>query len=147
MSLAVTNLDFIIPGHRVEEQENSRVTLTKRNPQTGSSIAIALAAGLAALMIHCVRLYGIRNNKLNLPNDAPLKNIKLRMKKTFQDMAKEREGIQKYVDVWGTFYQASEAFKAKKDERREAGKDEKRLQEIEDSKLEIVKKLAQKWII
>jgi len=54
-------VDFILPGENVEIKEE-HYTITDRehdSPQTGSSIATALAVGLAALIIQCVKLGAI----------------------------------------------------------------------------------------
>lgn len=54
-------VDFILPGHNVEVREEDRVDEEQDTPKTGSSVATALAAGLAALVIHCVRLGAVYN--------------------------------------------------------------------------------------
>ncbi|KAI1380597.1 hypothetical protein F4677DRAFT_192150 [Hypoxylon crocopeplum] len=53
-----SQLDFILPGHEVTERDDA-IEVEKNSPKTGSSVATALAAGLAALIIHCVRLAAI----------------------------------------------------------------------------------------
>ncbi|KAK3983956.1 hypothetical protein QBC44DRAFT_302234 [Cladorrhinum sp. PSN332] len=55
------SVDFILPGEGVEIREKDRVREQDDIPKTGSSVATALAAGLAALIIHCVRLGAIYN--------------------------------------------------------------------------------------
>ncbi|CAO2650409.1 Nn.00g017010.m01.CDS01 [Neocucurbitaria sp. VM-36] len=60
--------DFILPGENVGIKASHKMISPEdvRFPNTGSSIATALAAGLAALVIHCVRLGAIYNyHKLN----------------------------------------------------------------------------------
>ncbi|KAJ0422256.1 peptidase S8/S53 domain-containing protein [Aspergillus carlsbadensis] len=56
------DVDYILPGHNVLPHSNDLVgTDGPMTPMTGSSVATALAAGLAALIIHCVRLGAIYN--------------------------------------------------------------------------------------
>ena len=57
------SVNFILPGHNVEYREDDKTNEVDENiPKTGSSVATALAAGLAALIIHCVRLGAIYNH-------------------------------------------------------------------------------------
>ncbi|KAJ5682970.1 hypothetical protein N7462_006135 [Penicillium macrosclerotiorum] len=53
---ADTPVDYILPGERVTMREDDQVFELDKKPETGSSVATALAAGLAALIIDCVRL-------------------------------------------------------------------------------------------
>ena len=54
-------LDFIFPGQEVLERRPKGVPLVKIQAHSGSSIATALASGLAALVLHSVRLGAIYN--------------------------------------------------------------------------------------
>lgn len=56
-----SSVDFILPGHNVELREGDKIQEEDDIPKTGSSVATALAAGLAALIISCVRLGAIYN--------------------------------------------------------------------------------------
>ena len=49
-------LDYILPGHEVLERKPKGV---KSDSHTGSSVATALAAGLAAMILHCVKVGAI----------------------------------------------------------------------------------------
>ncbi|KAK3374165.1 hypothetical protein B0T24DRAFT_554041 [Lasiosphaeria ovina] len=75
-------LDFILPGHNVEMGEADKIHEEDDIPKTGSSVATALAAGLAALIIHVVRLgaiYNFHRRKSNDPNavsEESLRTIK-----------------------------------------------------------------------
>lgn len=51
-------LDYILPGHEVHERKPKGV---RSDSHTGSSVATALAAGLAATIIHCIRVGAIYN--------------------------------------------------------------------------------------
>ncbi|KIW80117.1 hypothetical protein Z517_06732 [Fonsecaea pedrosoi CBS 271.37] len=53
-----SQLDFILPGHEVRERGSDAIKVDD-SLKSGSSVATALAAGLAALVIHCVRLGAI----------------------------------------------------------------------------------------
>jgi len=68
------NVDFILPGHKVDFKEGDKVDEKDDTPRTGSSVATALAAGLAALIIHCVRLGAIYNFHNGKGNDASVVN-------------------------------------------------------------------------
>ena len=51
-----TNIDFIFPGHKVvKERYNEDVRIQSCNLLTGSSVATAIAAGFAALILDCVQ--------------------------------------------------------------------------------------------
>ncbi len=68
------NIDFIFPGLKVvQERYHQEALLQKCNLLTGSSVATALAAGLAALVLDCVKLAALhytnllkKREKLNL---------------------------------------------------------------------------------
>ena len=51
-----SNIDFIFPGHEVVQERYKEALLQNSNLLTGSSVATAIAAGLAALVLDCVRL-------------------------------------------------------------------------------------------
>ena len=51
-----SNIDFIFPGHEVVLERYEDALLHNSNLLTGSSVATAIAAGLAALVLDCVRL-------------------------------------------------------------------------------------------
>lgn len=52
-------VDYILPGHEVYEKKPKYGPVPKTESHSGSSIANALAAGLAALILHCARLVAI----------------------------------------------------------------------------------------
>jgi len=54
-------IDFILPGHNVSLKNDDKIYEEDDIPLTGSSVATALASGLAALIIHCVRLGALYN--------------------------------------------------------------------------------------
>ena len=123
------HLDFILPGHEVKEKDDDLIDLKKDSPKTGSSVATALAAGLAALIIHCVRLGAIETEHFKkhgawdkqivpeLPAQTitleALKNIKTAraMKQAFHKIPRSQEGDrQKYVEVDNTFEMPGKAL-------------------------------------
>lgn len=103
-------LDYILPEHDIAERKGDEVVQNNKSLKSGSSIATALAAGLAALMIHIVRMAAIRTYELKKKNDikgnliklAALKTIKspATMRKTFDSMTTDKM----YVHVQGNFY-------------------------------------------
>ena len=50
-----TNIDFIFPGHKVVKERYTEAPIQSCNLLTGSSVATAIAAGLAALVLDCVQ--------------------------------------------------------------------------------------------
>ena len=50
-----TNIDFIFPGHKVVKERYTEAPIQSCNLLTGSSVATAIAAGLAALILDCVQ--------------------------------------------------------------------------------------------
>ena len=104
-------VDYTLPGHKVRGVFDEDLDVKMALLETGSSIATALAAGLAALMIHVVRMAAIRTHELgrqewddgNFINVAALRAIKSRdkMRELFQDMARHSLGT--YVHVWPRF--------------------------------------------
>ena len=58
------NIDFIFPGHEVVQERYKEALLQDRNLLTGSSVATAIAAGLAALVLDCVRIAALHYESL-----------------------------------------------------------------------------------
>ncbi|OJJ38935.1 hypothetical protein ASPWEDRAFT_36634 [Aspergillus wentii DTO 134E9] len=95
--MAGNRVDFILPGVDVFLKESHRsMPGADDRPRTGSSIATALAAGLAALMIHCVKmaailnfLNGTSNGRVNADTLKAIKRFHV-MKQAFQ--GSERQG-------------------------------------------------------
>ena len=74
-------VDFILPGVNVELREGDRIDEEDDTPKTGSSVATALAAGMAALIIHCVRLGALYNwyrnrGDVNAVNEDSVRAVK-----------------------------------------------------------------------
>ena len=58
------NIDFIFPGHEVVQERYKGTLLQHCNLLTGSSVATAIAAGLAALVLDCVQLAALHYGDL-----------------------------------------------------------------------------------
>lgn len=58
------NIDFIFPGHDVVQERYPEALLQSCNLLTGSSVATAIAAGLAALVLDCVQLAALHYQEL-----------------------------------------------------------------------------------
>jgi hypothetical protein len=138
LPMAGPTFDFCLPGHEVEEAESpegpARAALLRASKsqaaaatgaggregdmereesyhglKTGSSIATALGAGLAALLIHLVRLsvsYHARTGgDLTVKDLARIKDP-LKIRRAFEAM-KSRGGADappdRYIDVWDWF--------------------------------------------
>jgi malate synthase len=108
-------VDYILPGHGVREAKGCEVFPGTNEPlKPGSWIATPLAAGLAALLIHIVRMAAIhtylqgkeRSQEANLTTLESLETIKSfdAMRRTFDMMANKASG-KSYVHVWGYFNQ------------------------------------------
>ncbi|KAG9237404.1 hypothetical protein BJ875DRAFT_453856 [Amylocarpus encephaloides] len=123
----ITNLDFIIPGHEVAEKalldDDPSQTF---QPQTGSSVATALGAGLAALIICCVQLAAI-HTQMNQQVDTPtavtvsdLREVKRHdgMKAAFGAIGTSMESQNKFVEVWRVFDKAAKEMRVLEKERR-----------------------------
>ncbi|KAM0490403.1 hypothetical protein ACHAP8_011620 [Fusarium lateritium] len=112
-------VDFIFPGHEVvissREDDSSA---QKFEPHTGSSVANALATGLAALVIECVRLSVIYNRELAkqgqqtvvafgyspiVEDDINKIRERARMEDAFHSIGVNQNTNHKYIEVWNTF--------------------------------------------
>jgi hypothetical protein len=102
-------VDFIMPGHQVVMERHGDPGVQKFTPLTGSSVATALAAGLAAIVLYCVQLGGIvradGNEKEESRELAEYRALKTheRMKEAFQQIGTTKESEFKYVTVWNRF--------------------------------------------
>lgn len=114
-------VEYILPGHEVRERKGDEVIQDDKSLKSGSSIATALAAGLAALMIHVVRMAVIHTYELKKENSNEANIMKLislstikspaTMRKTFDSMTRNKT----YVHVWGNFNQKGSELKAAND--------------------------------
>jgi hypothetical protein len=100
-----TAIDFIFPGHQVTLEragmpapgaKPARIT-----PLTGSSVATALAAGLAALMLYTVQAGAIAAGRA-LDDYRRLKTHE-RMHEAFLQIGTSKQSEMKYITVWNRF--------------------------------------------
>lgn len=113
---SLQNLDFILPGHEVTfwDQPKKETARAEGEKGTGSSIAAALGAGLAAMILHCLRLGAISGEQKPQQNaksatasqvrKAHLQKLKTRggMVSAFKWIG--LDGSQaKFVEVWQKF--------------------------------------------
>ncbi|KAL6859365.1 hypothetical protein J3F83DRAFT_749926 [Trichoderma novae-zelandiae] len=133
VSMAGSRFDYSLPGHEVEDRsqgagDGAREALQKSwwaseaehsGLKTGSSIATALGAGLAALIIHCVRLsvaYTHRahhsagtstNSDINTDmlgrNALELIKQPAQMRRVFDRMVNSGSSGDRYIEVWEFF--------------------------------------------
>ncbi|SCO40223.1 related to microbial serine proteinase [Fusarium fujikuroi] len=117
-------VDFIFPGHEVVIDNNETKTqLEKFDAHSGSSVANGLAAGLAALVIECVRLgalYTREYRKLEPKvainyshisiDEEDLKKIRSRAQMAYalNWIGTNQNTNNKYIEVWHTFSAVAE---------------------------------------
>lgn len=114
------DISFVFPGREVALSDGADIDKFEGvTSHTGSSIATALAAGLAAIIMECVRL-GAYHHKMQQNSWAPgciqvddVKNIreKRAMEEAFNSITVNRVGNSKYVEVWETFTLPAENLK------------------------------------
>jgi hypothetical protein len=108
-----SDVDFIFPGHNVVKERPNDAPLDKCRTLTGSSVATALAAGLAALVLYCVQLGALNTQALNQQqgqggNAATMEDFQAikgheRMKEAFLAIGTSPASGNKYIEVWDVF--------------------------------------------
>jgi hypothetical protein len=102
-------VDFIMPGHQVVLERHDDRNVTKFTPLTGSSVATALASGLAAIVLYCVQLGGVvradGNQKAETQELQRYEALKKheRMKDALQRIGLDKTSEHKYILVWNRF--------------------------------------------
>lgn len=120
----LASLDFIIPGHDVVERQVGDAPPAGFQPQTGSSVANALAAGLAALIISCVKLAAIHTHITGHSATAvatrDVHDVMRfeKMKAAFKAIGTSEETKNKFVEVWNMFDEGGKEFRGWDRERR-----------------------------
>jgi hypothetical protein len=116
------NMDFILPGHNVFDRKGTYSNLLDDfHPRTGSSVATALAAGLAALMLHCARLAAVHTKNEGWA-DSPgrggvsveaYQNLRSHevMRAALRGIGTSEEGQHKFIEVWNRFDSATDKLK------------------------------------
>ncbi|KAI0965231.1 hypothetical protein F4678DRAFT_340691 [Xylaria arbuscula] len=94
-------IDFTLPGHQVFiGDDDAKVNNCPR--LTGSSVATALASGLAAVILYTVQLAEVHRRSNDLQAFRSLKNYG-RMHEAFTQIGTSRESKFKYITVWNRF--------------------------------------------
>lgn len=106
------DISFLFPGREVALNDGSDMEeFEGHTSYTGSSIATALASGLAAIIMECVRLgayHHMMQKKTWNPgyisrDDVTKIRDKRAMEEAFNSITVNRGGNSKYVEVWETF--------------------------------------------
>lgn len=138
------DLDFVFPGHDVVLSTPYEDILDKHfknfDSHTGSSVATALASGLAALVLECVRLGYISSLKSSKQRGrgaiqrGDMDRIRNReaLKYAFSSICAGRLADNKYIEVWATFT--------------EFGKDLKREEGSTENQLDVITRLARLFL-
>ncbi|QSZ36419.1 hypothetical protein DSL72_006296 [Monilinia vaccinii-corymbosi] len=116
-------VDFILPGDNVKLLSGDSIKAEDDIPKTGSSVATALAAGFAGLIIHCVRLAAIyhwyekKSDQSDGINEKSLKDIKNidAMKRAFKAIAKGNTDRDRRLEVETFFKDKAEALQKDSD--------------------------------
>ncbi|CAN9474906.1 unnamed protein product [Alternaria alternata] len=121
-----SHVDFIFPGDRVIKDRPGNVPFEKCSLVSGSSVATALAAGLAALVLYCVQFSVYHRNATNQQGkgvtmeDFQAMKTRDRMAEAFHAIYTTRDSDNKYIEVWNTFETAPREGEGKdKDTKRE----------------------------
>ncbi|KAI0902147.1 hypothetical protein F4806DRAFT_445844 [Annulohypoxylon nitens] len=108
-------VDFIFPGHKVIMERHDNPNIKNYTAVTGSSVATALASGLAAVILHCVQLADTNKYARQLNALTRYKSLKSheRMKEAFSQIGTTYESEHKYIMVWNRFTQQAKAAQDK----------------------------------
>jgi subtilisin family serine protease len=104
-------VDFIFPGHNVVKERPGDVPIDKHTSLSGSSVATALAAGLAAVILYSVQVGALtptdraRHKGVTMDDFRALKKHN-RMRDAFLDIGTTDDSQKKYIAVWQRFKDA-----------------------------------------
>lgn len=101
----ISSVDFILPGHLVAGEELTDTAINKVQVWSGSSIATALAAGLAALILYCAQIRILRapeSEKREATRHFHLLKQHDNMSRAFKNIGAGGTG-NKYPAVWEVF--------------------------------------------
>jgi hypothetical protein len=102
----IGSVDFILPGELVEGEGLSDATVQKVQYWTGSSVATALATGLAALILYCARIRIILASHQTVKkakDDFELLKSHEKMQEAFRNIGTTSPSKGKYLMVWEVF--------------------------------------------
>ncbi|RAH68474.1 S8 family peptidase [Aspergillus aculeatinus CBS 121060] len=109
-------VDFIFPGHKVVKERPNDAPIDKCQTLTGSSVATAIASGLAALILYCVELSFVQTQAINQPGKMDhfggLQRHE-RMREAFLAIGTTQSTGNKYIEVWNVFEKAVEKSQGK----------------------------------
>ncbi|KAI1129180.1 hypothetical protein F5Y10DRAFT_238742 [Nemania abortiva] len=97
-------VDFIFPGHQVVMEQVHDPKVKNYTALTGSSVATALAVGLAAVILYTVQLAEVSKRSTDLRGYRSLKNHE-GMRIAFSQIGTTKESNHKYITVWDRFTQ------------------------------------------
>ncbi|KAM0254704.1 hypothetical protein ACHAQJ_006485 [Trichoderma viride] len=100
------NINFTFPGTKVEMDGPRSSTDISSREVTGSSVATALAAGLAGLVLYCVQirlLLASDQEKIKARRDFQLLKKHDHMMKALKDIGTTEESNHKFIEVWEVF--------------------------------------------
>jgi len=101
------DVDFIFPGHNVVKERPIDTPIDKCTTLTGSSVATAIAAGLAALVLYCVQLGALQSMRqgVSAVTMEDFRSIKghERMKEAFLAIGTSQASGNRYIEVWDVF--------------------------------------------
>lgn len=105
-------VDFLFPGHNVVVDRPGEVPPDKYRSLSGSSVATALASGLAALILYCVQIAALhlraqpaRTKDYEVVTMDVFRELKKHegMKMAFREIGTTDESEKKYIAVWERF--------------------------------------------
>ncbi|KAK5988123.1 hypothetical protein PT974_12263 [Cladobotryum mycophilum] len=102
----IGNINFTFPGTKVELDGGRTGGDSALKEVTGSSVATALAAGLAALVLYCVQVrLLLANEQEKVKARRDFHNLKKHehMIKAFKDIGTTEESNHKFIEVWEVF--------------------------------------------
>ncbi|KAF5872904.1 putative major intracellular serine [Botrytis fragariae] len=124
----IRHLDFIIPGYEVSENASLNDDSSQNfQPQTGSSVATALSAGLSDLVICCVQLASIHTqmsrqkghpdalSSLTLDDLRHVKNHE-NMKVALENIGTSPDSDYNFIEVWRLFEKTTKDMAGKEKE-------------------------------
>lgn len=111
------DVDFIFPGHNIVKERPKDAPMDKCQTLTGSSVATAIATGLAALVLYCVQLGAVNTQVSNQQhgqggNIVTMEDFRAmkghaRMKEAFSAIGTSQASGNKYIEVWNLFEPAA----------------------------------------
>ncbi|RSL53148.1 hypothetical protein CEP54_010537 [Fusarium duplospermum] len=104
------DVDYILPGTDLDVQIHDDLFDSRlRNIyESGSSLATALASGLAALILDCIALYNVKDLALMTDNAHAHARMKMALNSISPALRSSNRDDDKYLHVWDTFGKALE---------------------------------------